>query len=107
LINARRVGEKAFATEEHGHSKTFNRKMTARWRLETHIERAQLDVIKSAQAEELMGFKLFWVNRAAAFTPPGRLILVQEDDAPARPVGTGLSSARWSKIPGMKSGISG
>lgn len=83
LTDARRVGEKLFAAEEHGHSKTFHRQMTAHWRLEKHIEGAQHDVLKTLKPEEMLSFKLFWSSRAVAITPPGRFVLIQEDDAPA------------------------
>jgi hypothetical protein len=55
------------------------------WRLEELIQKAQQDVINSAEAEELLGFKLFWLNRALAITPPRRLKLSQEDESLARP----------------------
>lgn len=78
LIHARRAGENLFADEERAHSKTFNRQLTTHWRLEKHIELAQMKVLRNTRAMDLLSFKLFWMARAMGITPPGRFTAVQE-----------------------------
>jgi hypothetical protein len=82
LIAARGLGERRFAAEELGHRKTFNRQMTAHWRLERYIEVAQQAVLKNTLPREVLSFKLFWICRAVAITPAGRFTAENEQTQP-------------------------